>query len=65
MSDLPNFDDAVILLKNILKDSNINNQKHLDLTLANASDRIKYQKALMIVQSAVSRGEIDQSTVNG
>ncbi|MDD0852923.1 hypothetical protein HBN50_07440 [Halobacteriovorax sp. GB3] len=52
------FDQAVELLKNAVKYSTIENQKHLDLSLVNAPERVKYQEALMVVQSAVKRGEI-------
>jgi hypothetical protein len=64
MNALPNFDDAVKLLRNAVKYSNIKNQKHLDLSVINAKDRIDYQKALMVVQSSVARGEISQAEVN-
>lgn len=64
MNTLPNFDEAVKMLRNAVKYSNIKNQKHLDLSLVNAKDRVDYQKALMVVQSSVSRGEISQAELN-
>lgn len=65
MSDiLLSLTDAVELLKNAVKESHIDHQKHLDLSLIDAGKRIDYQKALMVVQSAVARGEIKQSEVN-
>lgn len=64
MNTLPNFEDAVKLLKNAVKYSNIKNQKHLDLSIINANERLEYHKALMVVQSSVKRGEITQAEVN-
>lgn len=64
MSNVITFDKAITLLKNAVKFSTIENQKHIDLSLVNAADRMEYQKALMIVQSAVKRGEYTQIEVN-
>lgn len=64
MGQLHTFDEAIALLKNAVKYSTIDNQKHLDLALVNADERIKYQEALMVVQSAVARGETTQKEVN-
>ncbi|OIQ15515.1 MAG: hypothetical protein BM556_17915 [Bacteriovorax sp. MedPE-SWde] len=64
MNSLPSFDDAVTLLKTAVKYSTIKNQKHLDLTLANAQERMNFQKALMVVQSSVKRGEVTQAELN-
>lgn len=64
MQQLPSFETAIKLLKNAVKYSNIENQKHIDLTLVNASDRIKYQMALVVVQNAVATGSKTQTEVN-
>jgi len=64
MNTLPNFDDAVKLLRNAVKFSTIKNQKHLDLSLIIAKERLAYHKALMVVQSSVKRGEISQAELN-
>ena len=64
MTKMPTFDDAILKLKNAVAPSTIQNQNHIDLTLVNAPDRMEYQKALMVVQSAVCRGEISQIEVN-
>ena len=40
--------EAVELLKNIVKSSHLDDQKHFDLTLALAGDRLKYQQAMLI-----------------
>ncbi len=60
MDALATFDEAVELLKKAVKYSTIENQKHIDLSVVNAPERMEYQKALMVVQSAVKRGEITQ-----
>ena len=60
----PSFEEAIKLLKNAVKYSAIDNQKHLDLTLVDATERIDYQKALMVVQSHVLKGEKSQAEVN-
>ncbi len=64
MSNVLSFDEAVKLLRNAVKYSTIENQKHIDLSLVNASDRLEYQKAIMVVQAAVKRGEFSQTEVN-
>ncbi|EQC47713.1 hypothetical protein [Bacteriovorax sp. Seq25_V] len=64
MSNVKSFDEAIQLLRNAVKYSTIENQKHIDLSLVNAGERLEYQKALMVVQSAVSRGEFSQAEVN-
>lgn len=64
MSNVKTFDEAIQLLRNAVKYSTIENQKHIDLSLVNADERLEYQKALMVVQSAVSRGEFTQAEVN-
>lgn len=64
MTQLPSFDEAINLLKNAVKYSTIENQKHIDLTLVNASERVKYQMALVVVQASVASGAKTQSEVN-
>lgn len=61
---LPSFDDSIALLRNAVKYSNIDKQKHLDLSLVDALERRKYQQALMVVQSSVIKGEHSQEEVN-
>lgn len=56
-----NLDDAIKLLRNAVKDSHLKNQKHLDLTLIDASEREKYQVALIIAQQAVKEDIISDS----
>ena len=54
------FDKAVSLLKNAVKYSHIDNQKHIDFSLVNATHLDEYQKAMIVVQTAVKEGEITQ-----
>ena len=53
-----NFEDAVKLLKNAVKFSHIDDQKHIDLTLVDASQRSTYQNALVIVNRMVAEGKM-------
>lgn len=53
-----NLEEAINLLKNAVKDSHLDNQKHIDLTLIDASVRADYEKALMICQANVAQGHI-------
>jgi hypothetical protein len=56
-------DEAITLLKTIVKDSHLDNQKHLDLTLAPAEDRDQYQYALMLIRQEVARGNMTEEEV--
>jgi len=53
-----NFEQAVELLKNAVKYSHIDGQKHIDLTLVDASVRPEYQKALAICRAQVAQSLI-------
>jgi hypothetical protein len=55
-----NFEDAITILKNAVKDSHLVDQKHIDLSVVDASERADYQKALMICQAHVAQGHISQ-----
>lgn len=55
-----NLDEAIDLLKKIVKDSHLNNQKHIDLSLCVASERHIYELALMKTQSAIAKNELTQ-----
>ena len=54
------FEKAISLLRNAVKYSHLDNQKHLDFSLINASHLDEYQKAMIIVQTAVKEGEVTQ-----
>ncbi len=58
MTSILNFDEAVELLKKIVKFSEVKNQKHIDLSLCLAEDRAQFQKALMIVNLEVEKGSL-------
>lgn len=53
-----NLDEAIKMLRNAVKDSHLENQKHIDLSLVDASERAEYEKALMYCQASVARGEL-------
>jgi hypothetical protein len=55
-----NFEEAVSMLKNAVKESHLVDQKHIDLSVIDASVRADYQKALMICQAYVAQGHITQ-----
>jgi hypothetical protein len=55
------LDEAVTLLKKIVKFSEVKNQKHIDLSLSLAEDRPRYQKALAIVNLEVEKGTLTEN----
>lgn len=52
------LDEAIKLLRNAVKYSHLDNQKHLDLTLVQADQRADYEKALMICRQEVIKGTL-------
>jgi hypothetical protein len=58
MTDINELDKAITLLKNAVKYSHLNNQKHLDLTLVQAGVRADYEKALMYCRQEVIKGTL-------
>jgi hypothetical protein len=54
------FEEALKLLKNAVKYSHLNNQKHLDFSLVNADLLDQYKKAMVIVKTAVAEGELTE-----
>lgn len=52
------LDEAIKLLRNAVKYSHLDNQKHLDLTLVQATERAEYEKALMICRQEVIKGTL-------
>lgn len=56
-----NFEQAVALLKNAVKYSHIEGQKHIDLTLVDASERPEYQKALALCRAQVAQNLISEA----
>lgn len=56
-----NLQEAIELLKNAVKESHLDNQPHIDLTLVLAPERPKYEYALMVTRTAVARGEMSEA----
>lgn len=54
------LDEALKLLKNIVKENGTNDQKHLDMGLVSVDERPLYEKALMVAKLAVHKGKISQ-----
>jgi hypothetical protein len=54
------YDEAVTLLKDMVKTSHLDGQKHLDLSLSLAGDRAKYQEALLVAQNEIKKGDISE-----
>lgn len=53
-----NAHQAIELLKKAVKESNIKNQKHIDLTLIPAHSRLQYLQAMKVLKDAVKLGQI-------
>ena len=58
ISKAKNLDEAIALLKTIVKFSAVEGQKHLDLTLAGADERHFFNDALMLTQTEVEKGTL-------
>ena len=54
------LDESILLLKNIVKFSEVKNQKHIDLSVCVAEDRPLYQRALAICNIEVEKGTLTQ-----
>lgn len=54
------FDEAITLLKKTVSWSEVKNQKHLDLSLCTAPERLVCQKALVVVNLEVEKGTLTQ-----
>lgn len=55
------IEKAISLLKKAVKESHIDGQKHIDLTLVDAQERPQYEKALMHCRAKVAQGELTES----
>ena len=53
-----NFNEAVNLLKNAVKESNIKGQKHIDFSLVNVDEITEYEEAMKIVNESVVNNEL-------
>ena len=54
----PEVKHAIELLKKAVKDSHLDNQKHIDLSVCLAHERPRFQEALLICNRAVTNGEL-------
>ena len=57
------IDEAINLLRPMVKYSAIPGQKHLDLTLANVDELPKYKRALARLELAKRKGETTEAEV--
>jgi hypothetical protein len=55
-----NFEQAIEVLRNLVKFSAIEGQKHLDLSIATAEDRPTCEQALMICRQEVAQGKLSE-----
>jgi hypothetical protein len=53
-----NIEDAIELVKKAVKESHLNNQRHVDLSLCTADKRADTQEALVFLQAKVAKGEM-------
>lgn len=54
------LDEAMKLLKKIVKPTGTIDMNHIDLTLVPVPELPKYQKALMVSQEAIKEGKISK-----
>ncbi len=64
MSKLPTLEEAIEIIRPLVKFSTIDNQKHIDLSVATADKRVLSQQALMVIKSSIDLGQTDQQTIN-
>jgi hypothetical protein len=57
------LDEAITVLKNAVKWSEVKNQKHIDLTLIPAEERTLYQRALAVTTIEVEKGTLTQDAL--
>ena len=54
------LDEAIVLLRQAVKWSEVKNQKHIDLSVCIAEDRPLFQKALIVANLEVEKGTLTQ-----
>lgn len=59
------LEQAIVLLKRIVKENGTNDMRHLDVGLVPADERPKYEKALRVAKMAVFEGKISQDELLG
>lgn len=57
------LDEAITILRNAVKWSEVKNQKHIDLTLIAAEERPLYQTALAVTTIEVEKGTLTQDAL--
>ncbi len=53
-----NIEDAIKLVKKVVKESHVKNQRHIDLSVCTADKRADTQEALVFLQAKVAKGEM-------
>jgi hypothetical protein len=59
------LEQAIVLLKKIVKENGTNDMRHLDVGLVPADERPAYEKALIVAKMAVFEGKISQDELFG
>lgn len=59
------LEQAIVLLKKIVKENGTNDMRHLDVGLVPADERPMYEKALRVAKMAVFEGKISQDELLG
>ncbi|AYF44514.1 MULTISPECIES: hypothetical protein [Halobacteriovorax] len=64
MSKLPTLEEAIEIVRPLVKYSVVENQKHIDLSVATADKRMISQQALMVIKNSIDKGLVDQKEIN-
>lgn len=64
MSKLPTLEEAIEIVRPLVKYSTIDNQKHIDLSVATADKRMASQQALMVIKNSIAQGLADEKDIN-
>jgi len=59
------LEQAIVLLKKIVKENGTNDMKHLDVGLVPADERPLYDKALRVAKMSIIEGKISQDELFG
>lgn len=59
------LEQAIVLLKKIVKENGTNDMKHLDVGLVPADERPVYEKALRVAKMSIIEGKISQDELFG
>lgn len=54
------LEQAIELLKSVVKNNSTNDENHMDLSLVPTEERAKYQKALVVSRLAIQEGKMTQ-----